>query len=162
MQVFQGNPFLYMALAFVAFGALFALRWALASWTVARDAAADYDYRQPQGMIPNGLSRERYEAIYRRVFAPRAPLYVAGTVLAILIVTPLAMVGLEQGLNLAYNLSGQSRVIEPGYLVWQFFLYFGLLFVWGGVAYLAARQYHRRTPGSLTSEINAALYGDEG
>jgi hypothetical protein len=79
---------------------------------------------------------------------------------AILIITPFAMIGFEAGLNLMYNLSGQSRVIEPGFLVWQFFLFFGIIAVWVGIAYLSARHYHRNAPGSLQFELDKFLFGD--
>jgi len=107
-----------------------------------------------------GLSREKYLQIYKRVFAPRAPLYMLFGIIGILIATPIAMIILEQVLNLAYNLSGQARVIEPGYLVWQFFLYFGVIATWVAIGYVTAREYHRRAPGNLQSEIDEAIYGD--
>ena len=127
---------------------------------VRRDARADYEYKLANGMVPDAMDRETYEQIYHRVYSPRGPLHVAGAMLAILIATPIAMLGFEAGLNLMYNLSGQSRVIEPGYLVWQFFLFFGMIAVWVGIAYLAARRYHRTAPGSLQFEMDQHLYGD--
>ena len=107
------------AVAFV-----FGLR-ALVAWlAIRRDAATDYDYKYANGMVPDALPRDAYEAIYRRVYAPRGPMYIAAGMLAILILTPVAMIAFSYGLNLLYNLSGQNRAIEPGYLVWQSFLVF--------------------------------------
>jgi len=63
--------------------------------------------------------------------------------------------------NLIYNLSGQNGVIEPGYLVWHFFLFFGMSAVWVTIACHAAKRYHRTAPGSLQYEIDQHLYGDE-
>jgi len=80
--------------------------------------------------------------------------------IAILVATPVAMLGFERGLNFIYNLSGQSRVIEPGYLVWQFFLFFGMIAVWVSIAYFVAKRYHRKAPGNLQYEIDQHLYGD--
>ena len=140
---------------------IFGLRAFLAWQSVRRDAAADYAYKRKNGMVPDAISREDYEAIYRRVYAPRGPIHVAGAMLAILLVTPIAMLGFEFSLDLIYNLSGQSRVIEPGFLVWQFFLFFGMIAVWVGIAYLAARRYHRTAPGTLQYELDRHLYGGD-
>ena len=57
--------------------------------------------------------------------------------------------------------TAQSRVIEPGYLVWQFFLFFGMIAVWVAIAYLAARSYHRTAPGNLQYELDQHLYGGD-
>lgn len=160
MQKFEGISFIW-ALVLMGVIALFFAARALLGWLqVRRDASADYAYKRANGMVPDAMSREAYEQIYRRVHNPRGPLHVAGAMLAILITTPIAMLGFEKGLNIMYNLSGQSRVIEPGYLVWQFFLFFGMIAVWVGIAYLAARRYHRTAPGSLQFEMDQHLYGD--
>ncbi len=131
------------------------------SWQQVRtDAREDYDYKRANGMLPDSLDRESYENIYRRVYGPRGPFHVVCAMVAILVVTPVAMLGFEQGLNLIYDLSGQSRVIEPGFLVWQFFLFFGMIAVWVSIAYLVAKHYHRNAPGNLQYEIDKHLYGD--
>ena len=160
MQKFEGISFVWALVLMGAIAIAFGLRTFLALQQVRRDAQGDYDYKKSQGMIDDAMDRETYEEIYRRVYGPRGPLHIAGAMLAILIVTPLAMIGFEAGLNLIYNLSGQSRVIEPGYLVWQFFLFFGMIAVWVAIAYLAARRYHRKAPGSLQFEMDRHLYGE--
>ena len=138
----------------------FSVRFLWGWLKVRQDARADYAYKHANDMVPDVIDRDTYEQIYRRVYGPRGPLCVAAAMVAILLITPLAMVGFEAGLDLIYNLSGQSRVIEPGYLVWQFFLFFGMIAVWVGIGYLAARQYHRTAPGSLQFELDQFLYGD--
>ena len=160
MQKFEGISFVW-ALALMAGLALFFSARALWAWQeVRRDARADYAYKHANDMVPDVIDQSTYEQIYRRVYGPRGPVYVAAAMVAILLITPLAMIGFEAGLNLMYNLSGQSRVIEPGYLVWQFFLFFGMIAVWVAIGYLAARQYHRTAPGSLQFELDKRLYGD--
>ncbi|WP_427453234.1 hypothetical protein [Litorimonas sp. WD9-15] len=158
MKSFDGISFWWALIG----GAVLALILGVRSWLsyrqVRADAKDDYSYKTQHGMIPVGLSQTEYEAIYERVHAPRAQLHMFIGLVAILIATPIAMLILEQGLNLIYNLSGQSRVIEPGFLVWQFFIFFGLLFTWVGIAYLVARRYHSQTPGSLQFEIDQHLY----
>lgn len=159
MQKFEGISFIWALVLMGIIALAFAVRAFLGWLQVRRDARADYDYKRANGMVPDVMNREVYEQIYRRVYGPRGPVHVAGALLAILIATPIAMLGFEKGLNLIYNLSGQSRVIEPGYLVWQFFLFFGMIAVWVGIAYLAARRFHSKAPGSLQFEMDYHLYG---
>ncbi|MEP4052741.1 MAG: hypothetical protein ABJN22_10900 [Litorimonas sp.] len=161
MQKFDGISFMWALVLMGAIALIYGVRAFLGWRQVRTDARADYDYKRANGMVPDAVNRETYEQIYGRVHGPRGPLHVAGAMLAILVVTPIAMLGFEAGLNLIYNLSGQSRVIEPGYLVWQFFLFFGMIAVWVSIAYLAARRYHRTAPGSLQFEMDQYLYGDE-
>jgi len=160
MQKFEGISFVWALVLMGGIALFFSLRAFLGWQQVRKDARADYDYKRANGMVPDVMARETYEQIYRRVYNPRGPLHVAGAMVVILIATPIAMIGFEAGLNFIYNLSGQSRNIEPGFLVWQFFLFFGIIAVWVGIAYLAARRYHRKAPGSLQFEMDQHLYGD--
>lgn len=160
MQKFEGISFIWALILMGGIALVFAIRAGLGWAQVRRDAQDDYAFKRNNGMVPDSMSQDTYEAIYRRVYNPRGPLHVAGAMLAILVATPIAMWGFALGLDLIYNLSGQSRVIEPGYLVWQFFLFFGMIAVWVGIAYLAARRYHRTAPGSLQFEMDRHLYGD--
>ena len=162
MQKFEGISFVWALVLMGALALIFILRALLAWNQVRRDAQADYAYKHANDMVPDAVNRDTYERIYRRVYGPRGPVHVTAAMVAILLITPLAMMGFEAGLNLIYNLSGQSRVIEPGFLVWQFFLFFGMIAVWVGIAYLAARHYHRKAPGSLQFELDQYLYGDLG
>lgn len=161
MQKFEGISFVWALVLMGVLALIFGVRAFMGWRQVGRDAEADYDYKSANQMMPDAISRESYAQIYRRVYGPRGPLHVAGAMLAILLVTPLAMLAFEAGLNLIYNLSGQSRVIEPGYLVWQFFLFFGMIAVWVSIAYFAARRYHQTAPGSLQYELDQYLYGGE-
>lgn len=158
MRSFDGISFWWALIGGLVLAAIFGLRAWLGRRQVRADARADYDYKAAQNMVPVGLSRDDYVAIYMRVYGPRAQTHIFAGFVAILIATPIAMFLLEQGLNFVYNLSGQSRVIEPGFLVWQFFIFFGLLGTWVAVAYVIARRYHSHTPGNLQFEIDRHLY----
>jgi len=161
MQKFEGISFIWALILMGVIALVFAARAFIGWQQVRNDAREDYEYKQVRGMVPGAMNRETYEQIYRRVYNPRGPLHVAGAMLAILIATPIAMWGFSFGLDLIYNLSGQSRKIEPGYLVWQFFLFFGIIAVWVSIAYLAARRYHQKAPGNLQFELDQHLYGGD-
>lgn len=158
MKSFDGISFWWALAGLAVLALILGLRSWLGRRQVRADARADYAYKVEQNMIPAGLSLDGYETIYMRVHGPRAQSYMFLGAMAILIGTPIAMFILQQGLNMFYNLSGQSRIIEPGFLVWQFLIFFGLLITWAGIAYLVARRYHSRSPGHLQYEIDQHLY----
>jgi len=159
MQKFDGISFIW-ALVLMGVIALFFTARALWAWMVVRrDAQEDFAYKQSNDMLPSAIDRENYERIYRKVYSPRGPLYVAAAMVVILVITPFAMKFFELFYNLVYNLSGQNRVFEPPYLVWQFFIFFSMIAVWVGIAYLAARQYHKTAPGSLQFELDEYING---
>lgn len=152
------NSPLTWTLGFLAVMAgIFILRAWFGYRTVERDALADYDYKSGNDMIPAGLSKEAYIDVYRRVNNPRDQAYMGGALALILVATPVLFYLLEWVLRMIYNYSGQSRVIEPGYLVWQFLLFFMVIGCWVAIGYVAAQRYHRRKPGPLHYEIEQAL-----
>ena len=153
MVVFGGISFNWFILGFVLIGFFYAVRAGLGYYNVARDAKADYDYKLPQGMVDTRLSEDGYIRVFKRVHNPRSAAYIAGGIFAIFAITPITMVIFEHVYNLIYNLSGQSRVIEPGFLVWQFFIFFFLIANCAAIAYFIARHYHRHTPGTFLAEI---------
>lgn len=157
MISFGGLSFNWFLLLFIGIGFFYALRAGLGYVNVARDAKADYDYKLAQDMVDKRLSEMQYIKIYRRVHNPRSAAYVAATIFAIFIITPVTMAIFESVYNMIYNLSGQSRVIEPGFLVWQFFIFFFVLLNCAAIAYFMARHYHRYTPGSFLAEIEAEI-----
>ena len=161
MKFFSGISFIWALVLMAVIAVIFALRAFLAWYFIRRDAQEDYKYKQANGMVPDAVDRENYERIYRKVYSPRGPIHIAAAMIGILLVTPFAMWAFEKGFDLLYNLSGQSRVIEPGFLVWHFFLFFGMIAVWVLVAYIVARHYHKTTPGSLQFELDKYLYDDE-
>ena len=161
MQILNSISFTWVLILMGVLALIFGIRALLALQLVRRDAQADYAYKYANGMVPDAIDRENYEQIYRKVYNPRGPIHVAVAMIAILVATPLAMWIFWEGFNLLYYLSGQDRVIEPGYLVWHVFLYFGMIGVWAGIAYLAARNYHKKAPGSLQFEMDQYLNGTD-
>lgn len=131
----------------------YGLRAALGYRNVARDAKEDYEFKVANNMTPQNISKEGYIQAYRRFHNPRSSLYVALTLSALLLLTPIVMIVIQFLLEQLYHATGRSRVFEPGYLVWQFFIYFLLLMSWAGIAFTGARRYHQRAPGSLAQEI---------
>ncbi|GLQ24081.1 hypothetical protein GCM10007853_19550 [Algimonas ampicilliniresistens] len=139
--------------ALVAIG--FTIR-ALIGWTgLRRDAEEDFDYRSQHSMIPAGVEKAEFVATYRRVNGPRTSTYAAAALWGALLATPLIAKIMEVLLELLWQLSGRSRVFEPGYLVWAFFIFFGLMGSWALIGFLVARRYHARTPARFEDELKS-------
>lgn len=133
----------------------FTVRAGIGWMGIERDAHEDFDYRTQHGMIAPGIERAPFVATYRRINGPRTATYAAGALWSVLLATPIIAKILEVALDLLWQASGQSRVFEPGYLVWAFFIFFGLFGAWAAIAYVFARRYHARTPGRLEDELKS-------
>lgn len=154
MKSFEGISFWWAIVILAVIGLVYALRAFLGYRNVARDAEEDYNYKHPQGMIDKRLSKAGYIRAYKRFHNPRGSAYVAGAIAAILILTWPAMALLEFILEQAWQLSGRSRAIEPGFLVWQFIIFFSIIGIWVAISYISAKRYHRGAPGTLAYEMN--------
>jgi len=160
MLSIYGISLLWPFLAILCVALIFGFRSFFSHLQVRADARSDYIYKTEQKMLPAGLKQADYERIYIRVYGPRSQTYMFYGIMAILVGSPIAMYILQLVLNMIYHLSGQNRVIEPGYLVWQLLLFFSLIFIWVGIGYVVARIYHSKTPGNLQYEIDQFLYED--
>ena len=130
---------------------------ALLGWSgLSREAGEDFDYRAREGMVPSGVSREHYVATYRRVNAPRLATHAAAALWAALVATPVIAFVMEFLLDVLWRLTGRSRVFEPGYLVWAFFIFFGLMGAWAAIGWIAARRYHKHAPARFEDELRAS------
>ncbi len=153
MQSFEGISFWWAIAIFAVIGLVYALRAFLGYRNVARDAEADYKYKQPEGMIDTRLSKDGYIRAYKRFHNPRGSAYVAGAIAAIIILTGPAMALLGFILEKIWQLSGRPRNIEPGFLVWQFIIFFSIIGFWVFIASRAARRYHRFAPVTFRDEM---------
>lgn len=135
--------------------AAFTVRAAIGWLGLNREAEGDFEYRTQNGMIPTDIDRAAFVDTYRRVNGPRTATYAAVALWSVLLATPIIAKTLEILLDLLWQLSGQSRVFEPGYLVWAFFIFFGLLGSWAAIAFLVAQRFHARTPGRLEDELKS-------
>ena len=154
MQKFDGISFLWAVALLAIIGLLYGLRAFVGYRNVGQDAVEDYDYKQERGMLDGRVSREGYIAVFKRLHSPRNPAYIATTILAILALTWPIMAALSFLLELLYQATGRNRVFEPGFLVWQFSIFFAIISSWTSIAYFMARRYHRRAPGTARYEMD--------
>lgn len=130
---------------------------ALIGWSrVTSEARDDYQYRTQHGMLNTNLKEDQFVSVYKRVNGPRGETHIAVALWVVLIGTPVFAKILEILLEAVYQLTGRSRVFEPGFLVWQFFIFFGLFAAWAAIGFLVARHYHAKAPARFDEEIRAA------
>ncbi len=161
MQHFDGISFLWAIALLTGVAILYGLRAVIGYNRVAKDAAAEYDYRMGKGMIDDRISRSGYLRAYKRHHNPRSLAYVAGTIAAILLLTAPALAIVQFVLEQFWIFMGRSRVFEPGFLVWQFFIFFAIIGIWAVIAYAGARHYHRGTSISMRDEILKEIAREE-
>ena len=161
MKNFEGISFLWAVGLLALIGTVYALRAFLGYRNVTQDAEQDYDYKKEHKMLDRRISREGYIRVFKRLHNPRRPAYIAATVFAILILTWPIMAAMSFLFELLYQFTNQNRVFEPGFLVWQFMIFFGLIFSWTAISYLMARRYHRLAPGTPKYEIDQQIKEEE-
>ena len=143
----RGISFLWALAAIAVLAAIFGLRTWLAYRRLTAEAEAEWDYQVSENMQDLRLTKTAFVLAYRKVNAPRTSLYFASAFAAILLLTPIAFGLINFGLYGIWKLTDESRVFEPGYLVWEFSIFFALIAVWALIGANVARRYHRNAPG---------------
>lgn len=154
MPSLSGLSFNWMFLIVGVVILVYGLRAFIGYRNVARDSEEDYAYKVKLGMDDPRLTKEGYIKAYKRFYNPRGPLYVAVTLLTMVLLTPVIMIIIQFLLEQLYQNSGRSRVFEPGYLVWQFFIFFMMIMSWAFITYLGARRYYKYMPATLAQEMD--------
>ena len=141
--------------------ALVAIINGLRAWVgyriVRAEAAGEYDTRLARGLVDTRLDRERFESAYVRTHAPRAQLWTALGLGAVVVLTVPALLLMDAFMTMVWRMSGENRTFEPTFLVYQFGIFFGVIALWAAIGYVAARAYHRSAPVSFEMEIQREL-----
>ena len=143
-------PFLLaLGVAVIATGFAGVMRWRSAR-IEAPQAYAVWADRSGQEPVDEAV----FVRAYLNVHGPRGQYYVLGAGLAAIIITPIAFIMLPGIWHLGWVASGEPAAYTPRMtLIWQFYMFFGLIGVWAGVAALAAYLFHARRPGPLDAEV---------
>ncbi|HHL43606.1 MAG TPA: hypothetical protein ENJ42_08315 [Hellea balneolensis] len=154
MTVFwQGISFVWAIIGVAVIAAIYGVRAWLGYRRLERDADEDWEYRASEGMTDRNTTKEEYISAFKRVHAPRAQLYMAMGLVSILLLTIPAFGLINYALYWVWRLSGENRAFEPGYLVWQFSIFFFIILLWALIGAFFARAYHRKAPGSMRDEL---------
>lgn len=135
---------------------IFALRTLTGYRGLTEEARREFKYRTEDGLVSPNLSEDNFVTAYRRAHAPRGAAFIAMTMIAVCLMTPVLLIAMEWGYEYLWRWTGQSRDFEPGYLVWQFMLFAGLLVGWAVTAYFGAQLYYRGVAGTLDDELSKA------
>ncbi len=166
------GPLIALALMALLFAAA-VLRAVLGYRAVYRDAHAEWPaFQSGRPDLAEGMTEQGFVRAFVRAHGPRPALYGAVMLVLAALLTPLIVVMLTtlyslliatpsnpaDGSALVQGVQHQFR--RDGPLVYAFFMFFGLIASWGLVAFLVARRYHSRRPGSLDDELRLER-GDE-
>ena len=124
---------------------------------VRADADREYSYRQKRGMVDGRLTESGFRDAFVRAHAPRAALWTAIGMGAVLLLTLPVFRLMDVVMNLVWRLSGENRTFEPTFLVYQFGIFFGVLALWAAIGFFAARAYHRGASVSFEDELRREL-----
>jgi len=149
MQSFSGISFLWATFLLAILGTIYAFAYFLLTHKVSKDAESDYLYKTKNGMIDKSINKEDYINLFIQQHKPRKFLYIATGSFSILILTWPIMAIISYSLDCLYQFTGRNRVFEPGFLVWQFCIFFGIILSWASLAYLIVTLYYKRAPNSL-------------
>jgi len=153
MQKFDDSSLFWLLGVIGLISAFFIVRAWLGYRRVARDAESDYAYKVDQNMVDRRLSKDGYIRAYKRYYAPRSIAYTGAGFMAVLVLTPLVTVIYSFVSVELWKLAGQPLAYAPKTLVWQYIMFFATIAMWGGIAYLTAKQYYKNAPRTLRDEM---------
>ena len=106
--------------------------------------------------IADTVTEPAFRRAFLAVHGPRGALYAGAAALAVAAATPVALTVLPAVWRAGWTAAGRPQPFEPGLIVWQFYLFFGLIALWVGVAALVLRTYHSRRPRSVADLLTRA------
>lgn len=147
------HSLIFILMAVICLAIFYGIRTYLGFRQIALDAREDYAYKVREDLFEYDVNEETYIRAYKRFHAPRGAAYICGAMLAILVLTAPAFIIIQNVLEQIWIWTGRSEVFHPGFLVWQFMIYFAVIAMWGGIIYLTAREFHRRAPLSFLKTL---------
>ncbi len=151
------NYLVWLIIGVFIIALIYAFRTLLGYIRVAKDAEEDFAFKVKEGFIESATPKDAYVRAYRRFHAPRSTAYIAAAMSAVLVLTYPAFVIMQVVFERVWFFTGRSDVFHPGYLVWQFMIFFTVIALWGGISYVTAREFHRRAPISFNKELERQL-----
>lgn len=150
---FSGISFIWAIIGMAFLLALCGLWSWFSHKRLAKEAKTDWAYRVDNNMQDLRLNEAAFVRAYKKVNGPRLSTHFALGAGLILILTPIAFALINVALWGVWKLNDESRVFEPGYLVWQFSIFFSLIAVWALIGAAVARRYHGKAPGLMRDEL---------
>ena len=133
-------------------GVTYAVAYVLCTCKVLKYAESDYLYKSLNDMIDKSITKVEYIRLFTKKHKPRKFLYIASGSFFILVSTWPIMAIISYLLECLYQFTGQNRVFEPGFLVWQFCIFFGIILSWSCAAYCIVTFYYKRATVPLVNK----------
>lgn len=153
VDLLQEISFLWL-LGLIALGAVFfAVRMRVLTRRTNTEAHADWDYQVAENMQDLRLTKEAYVRAYTKVNAPRKAKYTAMALGAVLIFAIPSFALIQSIVYGIWYVSGQSRVFEPPFLVYQFLVFFATLVFWIFIMSRFIRHFYQGVPGIMRDEL---------
>ncbi|WP_421789536.1 hypothetical protein [Hyphobacterium sp.] len=141
------NPFLIAAIFALLAALALCIRWIIAAGALRQEARQEYAGRQTdRAQTIKGVSEAEFVRIYLGGYSPRWTLYAAAALIAAILITAPAVMGLVYFWNWVTAALGAGDVFAPGYYPWMFYMFFGLVASWAFCGFVAARFHHARAP----------------
>lgn len=147
MQAFLQNPVLAWGLfGLLAVAGFFAVLARIQANKIKQEAQADWAYRVREDMQDLRVGQDGYARAYCAAHTPRKAKTIAKILAALALLTVPAFALIERVLHYIWMWSGQSRVFEPPFLVWQFSIFFSILACWIAIIAFFLRRHYRHSP----------------
>ncbi|GJL97476.1 MAG: hypothetical protein DHS20C06_12930 [Hyphobacterium sp.] len=148
------DPFFLSAVIAVTIAMGLLIRWTIAVAGLKADAISEYQNRlSDRAHTVEGVNQAAFVRLYVDGHSPRWTLYAAAALIAAILITPIAIFGLQAFWVWITHQVNASDVFAPGYYPWMFYTFFGLVGAWAFCGFIAARFHHTRAPETF----NAAL-----
>ncbi len=144
------------------------IRTLVSYWVVRRDATEEWlAFQTNSPKQAQKTNEEQFVQAYTRAHSPRGLAFATGALAIAALITPLAVMALtfiyanvivqevDPNAPIATSIAEEVRrqLRTDGPLVYSFFLFFGLIGSWGGVAYITARLYYREDEAGPESHL---------
>jgi hypothetical protein len=151
------DPLYYAAAILSAVALALLVRWFFGRRQIAMEAREDWEARQERSPATiKGVDQSTFERIFISAHEPRWSLYAAGTLIGVILISPLAGVFLMWAWPAFTSMLDGGPWYDVGYYPWMFYMFFGMVALWAGVGFVASRLFYARRPEHFRAALARA------
>ncbi|WP_300551921.1 hypothetical protein [Maricaulis sp.] len=151
------DPLYYAAAILSAVALALLARWFFGRRQIASEAREDWEARQERSLATiKGVDQATFERIFISAHEPRWSLYAAGTLIGVILISPLAGVFLMWAWPAFTSMLDGGPWYDVGYYPWMFYMFFGMVALWAGVGFVASRLFYARRPEPFRAALARA------
>jgi hypothetical protein len=145
-----------LLISFVVAVIALTLRFGASWFQEYRRAPEEYDWRADKNpALTYGLDRSTFIAAWRQAVFPSGFVYAGAAIIAAFAITPIALGLMSSAWYFFWRMAGQPLQFSEGTIIWQFYLFFGIILVWAACAAIAAWRYHRIVRPDFETRLKA-------